>query len=174
MAEANEAILHTISQFAAGRIELDEKQNHCLGFVTSIIQRACDIPIPRFYETYVPLHADPQEHWTEDEPWARDAEKSLRDACQMGVHPEDAKPGDLFFIWRDAEAHAWSEREGHKVYYGHVAVLLTPVLVIENVDAMWRPHSFSRGNIQITPRTYWFEPSTIIRFDPDKKPPGGS
>jgi len=171
MAEVNDAILDTLARFMGGSVDLDEEQNHCLGFVTSVIQDACKIPIAEFYSTYVHDIADPKEHWTEDEPWARDAEKSLRN-LGMGVPLASAKPGDLFFIWRDAEAHDWSQREGYPVYYGHVGILLTPHDIIENVDALFRQHSFSRGNIQITPRNYWFKPSDVIRFDPAAKPKG--
>lgn len=172
MADVNSQIIAALGRFAGGIVSLDEEKNHCLGFVTSVIENATGISIPEFYATYVRDHADPQEHWAEDGPWARDAEHALR-ALRMSISPKDAKPGDLFFIWRDAEAHAWSERMGHTVYYGHVAIMLAPGFLIENVDPKYRPHSFHRGNIQITSVHHWFTPSTVIRFDPDKKPGGG-
>jgi len=174
MANVNPKIMNALDRWAGGIVSLDENKNHCLGFITSAIENGAGISIAEFYSTYVKWHADPVEHWTEDEPWARDAEHSLR-KLGMGISIHDVEPGDLLFIWRDAEAKEWSKREGHTVYYGHVGILIAPGLLIENVDPAYRPHSFHRGNIQITSLHRWFTPSTVIRFDPDKKvPPGGS
>ena len=172
MADVNSKIIETIGGFIGGLVPLDEEKEHCLGFVTSIIDKAIGISVPDFYATYVRERADPQEHWAEDGPWARDAEHALR-ALGMAVSPGDARPGDLFFIWRDAVAPEWSKREGHTVYYGHVGVLLAPGVLIENVNPAYRPHSFHRGNIQVTSLHHWFTPSTVVRFNPDKAPGGG-
>jgi len=161
----NETILHAVQRFMAGHVDANEQDGYCLGFVTSILQAAFTLPIAEFYAKFVKLRADPVAHWESDGPWARDAEKSLR-ALGMAVH--DPQPGDLLFIWRDAKSDEWSREAGHDVYIGHVGILIAPGLLIENVNPSYRPHSFSRGQIQLTPTAYWFAPSTVIRFDPSK------
>ena len=163
--KTNTAILNTLGQWFNGRIALDEREGYCLGFITSVLQHALNLPITEFYDKYIKERADPTDHWAKDGPWARDAEKSLR-ALGMTVH--NPMPGDLYFIWKDAKSQDWTAKEGHDVYIGHVAILLAPGLLIENVRPEWRPHSLHHGEIQLTPTSKWFSPSTIIRFDPGK------
>jgi len=158
----NEAILHAVQRFMAGHVDANEQDGYCLGFVTSILQEAFTLPIAEFYSRYVKLRADPAAHWESDGPWARDAEKSLR-SLGMAVH--DPQPGDLLFIWRDAKSERYSTPE-KPVYIGHVGILVAPGLLVENVNPAYRPHSFHRGQIQLTPTAYWFSPSTVIRFNP--------
>lgn len=171
MADVNDKIVDALERHMRGEITLDEREGFCLGFVASALQAALGMPIPDFYANYVTKVADPVAHWQQDGPWARDAEKSLRD-LGMGVHDEDAKPGDLFFIWKDAVAHGWTMPGGGVAYYGHVGILYTDALIVENVKPEYRPHSFHRGQVQLTPVNRWFRPSTIIRFDPEEKAGG--
>ncbi len=162
MTSANKAILEALGRWFNGKAELDEREGYCLGFVTSVLREALALPIPEFYDRYVRERADPVEHWVQDEPWARDVQKSLR-ALGMGV--EKPEPGDLLFVWRDAKSETWTAREGHEVYIGHVGVLLAPGGVLENVRAAWRPQSFNRGEIQFTPLAWWQH-----RFDAGQTP----
>lgn len=162
MPDANEAILATCVAVLNGEQSADPREGYCLSFVRDIVEHSQGWPWGKLYSDYVTQEADPAGHRAQDGPWARDAEKSLRE-LGMAVHLEDAQPGDLLFIWRDAWSKTWN------AYVGHVGILLPGALVLENVKPDYRPHSFHRGEIQLTPRKLWFAPSTVIRFDPEKK-----
>jgi hypothetical protein len=78
--------------------------------------------------------------------WARDMERSL---VRQGLSlPAGApvRPGHIVFYWRAA-------LNRHGVYVGHVGVVTHGLLVAENVDPAYRPHSLTRRGscIVLTP-----------------------
>lgn len=162
---ANSLILSTCIDVLNGDQTADSRPGYCLSFARDVIEKSQGWKWGTLYTDYVTEEADPAGHRAKAGPWARDAEKSLRD-LGMAVKLEDAKPGDLFFVWRDAWSATWN------AYVGHVGILLPGGLILENVDPKYRPHSFHRGAIQLTPRKRWLAPTTVIRFDPAKKPGG--
>jgi len=163
MAEVNKAILRASMDFLNGKLDADGREDYCLSFVRGIVEDSQGWPWGQLYKDYLTQGVTPAAHYP-GEIWARDAEKNLRD-LGMAVHRR--KPGDLLFVCKDAWSSQWD------AYIGHVSIFMPGEMVLENIRPSYRPHSFHRGNISLTPINYWLTPTTIIRFDPDKKP-GGS
>jgi hypothetical protein len=113
--------------------------HHCLRFVRQVVEHAYGWPPMGFYERYWTHRVEENRS---GEPWARDLERSLRNAGYQVATPQ---AGDLVFN----HAVAWP--------YGHAGVMLSDVLVI---DAWPNP----RGPpLRVTPVWDW-KPTTIIRL----------
>ena len=113
--------------------------HYCLRFVRQVVERAYGWPAYEFYRVFWTHRVE--ENRT-SEPFARDLERSLRNA---GLQVDTPQAGDLVFNHRVA----WP--------YGHAGVMLSDVLVI---DAWPNP----RGPpLRVTPVWDW-NPTTIIRL----------
>lgn len=119
--------------------------NYCLRFVRQVVEHAYQLPEGGFYDLYWTRTVE--ENLT-SEPWARDLERSFRDA---GLVVYDLQPGDLVF--------------NHKVAwpYGHVGIMLSDVLVLDVwPDATGPP-------LRLTPVWEW-APTSIVRLTPPDGP----
>ncbi len=81
--------------------------------------------------------------------WARDIQRSLRDAG-WGVALIDRQPGDLLFYWRAA-------LNGYGDYVGHTGVLLPGGFILENINPIYRigTGAFATGALSLTPSSTW-------------------
>lgn len=170
----NEAIVDAGWEAVAGRLRVPSDPGLCLALVRIVVEHALGMPSHSWYRWRTQAA---MENAT-DVPWARDMERSLRaagmavDGPRYGplgdperyVGEDAALPGDLLFRWDAARLRSGA-------YVGHVGVLLDRGLVLENVapdqrhasDGMWR------GPTRLTPVGAW-PVTTIIRFDPTKRP----
>lgn len=135
----------------------DDEPGFCLAWVREVIEHAMRWPSHAFYDGHVTEWVQPDGYDRANGHWARDAERSLRN-LRMAVREEE--PGDLLFNHRAA----WSDRWG--AYIGHVAILVAPDLIAENVHPAYRPGALTRGALALTPRDQWATPTTIVRFEP--------
>ena len=142
---------------------VDDRPGMCLSWVRQVLERALNMRSHELYEEYVTTWVQPAGYPREQGHWARDAEKSLRDLGMALAPGAEAMPGDLVFNYRAA----WSDRWG--AYIGHVGILLDRDWIAENIRPAYRPGSLTRGALALTPASAWASPTTIIRFDPDKK-----
>lgn len=157
--DTNQNICDTAWAAMRGEVNVyDDTPGMCLATVRQVLEASVLEPWT-LYRDYVQEWVQPEGYDRSNGHWARDCERSLRD-LGMAVKGDRARPGDLLFNWRAA----WSDRWG--AYIGHVAILLDHDLVFENVAPQYRPHSAHRGSLSLTPREYWGEPTTVVRFDP--------
>lgn len=149
------------SAYAVMRGEVSAPKNAglCLALTRVVIENAFGWPSHYLYRKYVTEWVQPDGYDRRNGHWARDAERSLRN-LGMAVPIEARQPGDLVFNWRSAYSQKWD------AYVGHVGVLIDGDMVLENVNPMFRPLSFSRGNTMLTPLRKWPMVSTVIHFVP--------
>jgi len=143
----NEAIVEAAVAAANGRITtLPTKPGYCLAFVRCIIERALWSGQWQLYDKYLVTGTsrrgdDPAANLREAkaDPWAADLEASAK-RLGWAIPSLLRKPGDLVFDHRAAAP------------IGHVGILLSRGLVIENIHPTFRPKSIHLGNsISITP-----------------------
>lgn len=137
---------------------------YCLAFVRRVVEHALDKPDRWLYDKVVTEWVQPDGYDRALGHWARDAERSLRN-LDMTLVGDRARPGDLVFNYRAAPS-PWGE--GHN--YGHVGILVERGMIIENIDPKYRPYSLQKGMLALTPFDVRWEPTTVIRFDPEKVP----
>lgn len=128
-----------------GELRIEERPWFCLKAVRQIVEDAMGWPSHHFYTLYWTHRVEEN---TTTEPWARDLERSLR----MQGFKVDGPPkqGDLVFNYNAAAP------------YGHVGLMLTDELVIENYPGT---RGFKGpGAIQITALSDWAKPTTVIRL----------
>ena len=113
--------------------------HYCLRFVREVVEHALGMQPYEFHRTYWTHRVE--ENRT-GEPWARDIERSLRNA---GLQVDTPRAGDLVFNHRIA------------LPYGHAGIMLSDILVLD----VW-PNP--RGPpLRVTPVWDW-HPTTIIRL----------
>jgi len=144
---ANEKIVMAAVDAANGKIPtLPNKPGYCLAFVRTVVERALWGGQWTLYDTFLvdgttKRGDDPAKRLAEakEDPWAADLERSMK-LLGMTVPAMFRKPGDLVFNYRGAAP------------MGHVAVLLTRDMVIENIHPNFRPHSIHlKPFLSITP-----------------------
>lgn len=147
----------------AGAVDLTQRAGWCLAFVRRIVELGLELPDGGFYAAFGTERVDrapgpPDGSW-----WARDLERSMRNAGLAIPVEHPGADGDLLFSWRAAP-------NAHGVYIGHVGLLMDAKagLVIENVDPRYRRFSLTRGTVALTPRER-FPVTTAIRI-PDPSP----
>lgn len=116
--------------------------HYCLRLVREIVEHAYGWAPMEFYHHFWTHRVE--ENLT-NEPWARDLERSLRNAGYQVAHP---RPGDLVFNHR----LAWP--------YGHAGVMLSDSLVLD----VW-PNA-TGPPLRVTPVWEW-QPTTTIRLPTD-------
>ncbi len=115
--------------------------HYCLRLVREIVEYAHGWPSGHLYELYWTHRVEEN---TTSEPWARDMERSLREAGYQVEHPV---AGDIVFNHRVA----WP--------FGHVGIMVSDILVLD----VW-PNALGPP-VRLTPVWEW-EPTTVIRFPP--------
>lgn len=140
----------------------------CLQLVRLVVEDAYRLPSHGLYRWRT--HAVDGHLRASADPYARDMEKSLREAGMAVSQPyqeryvvlseADLEPGDLLFRWDTAK-----DRNG--VYVGHVGIYMPGDFVLENINPALRPTAMKRGATALTPLGTW-PVTTVIRFDPYK------
>lgn len=151
-----------------GELAVPEKSGLCLQLVRLVVESAYGMKPHGFYNWLThPVERLPGD---DHDPWARDMERSLREAGMASLLPDEGRyvsaerlaaggnPGDLLFRWDTAK-----NRQGSHV--GHVGILLGGGLVLENVNPAYRPGSLVRGATALTPITK-FLTTLVVRFVP--------
>lgn len=159
----NEQIVAAAVDAANGKIStLPTRPGYCLAFVRCVVERALWNGQWRLYDKYLidgttKRGDDPKKRLKEaqEDPWASDMERSMK-LLGMAVPALLRKPGDLVFNYHAAAP------------IGHVGILLSRGLVIENIHPTYRKNSVHLGNsISITP--YASLPWTLVaRVRPDQ------
>jgi hypothetical protein len=159
----NRRIVRTIDEIYMRRVKvIDHASGACMRAVREVLEAA--FGIKDFYARYATERVE-RNPGDDNDPWARDVERSLRNR-QMAVPVEEAIPGDLLFQWRTAATGTLNAR-GEPNFYGHVGILMPGNLIFENINPKHRPLGFARGMLSLTPYEAWpYGPSTVIRFDP--------
>ena len=117
--------------------------HYCLRFVRQVVEHAYGWAPMEFYRQF---WTHTVEENRSGEPWARDLERSLRNA---GFQVHEPAAGDLVFNYRSA----WPK--------GHAGVMLSDVLVLD----VWP--SVRGSSLRVTPVWVW-APTTVIRL-PDPR-----
>jgi hypothetical protein len=152
-----------------GDLKAPVHSGFCLQLTRIIIEDAYSMKSHAFYNWLT--HPVERAAGDDREPWARDMERSLRNAGmakdfgdERYVRPErilgDCEPGVLLFRWDTAPSRAGT-------FIGHVGVLMPGGMVLENVHPRHRSGSFFRGVTALTPLEE-FRVTTVIQFDPKK------
>ena len=160
----NRRVVETVNEALMDRINVvDHASGFCLRAVREVLEAAFGIQLYRDYvKERVERNRDDSWDW-----WSRDVERSLRNRG-MAVDLNERLPGDLLFYWRTARTGTFNAL-GHPNYYGHVGILMPNNMIFENINPKHRKLAFSRAMLSLTPYESWaYEPSTVIRFDPDK------
>ena len=165
----NERIVESAFAMLRGEISAPKRAGMCLALVRIVIEDALGLQPNEWYHvwrTYI-VPRGPGESY---DPWARDMERSLRNAGMEVALPrgggpkgdedryvillEDLlRPGDLLFRWDSPQRP------------GHVGILLPGNLVLENVFNGYRPVGLWSGPTALTPLGSW-PITTVIRFNP--------
>lgn len=152
----NTKIVNSLIRAANGHIGIPKSPGLCLAFVRCVIEDALYDGKREFYRHYLVAGTTKRggtdsdrlgEAWKD--PWAADIERSMK-VLGMGVPALLRKPGDLVFNYHAAAP------------IGHVGLLLTRDLVVENIRPTYRAGSIhlSVGSLSITP--YSKHPWTLV------------
>ncbi|MCA1800550.1 MAG: hypothetical protein LC687_05625 [Actinobacteria bacterium] len=152
---SNERITQTVNKVLSADLQLqyEGKPGMCLAIVRQVIEKALDKPHFWLYKDIVTSWVAPDTYDKRNGHWARDFEfdcKRLGWAIPYG----ERKPGDMVFNWRAAYS------ETHKAYIGHVGILWYNDLIFENINRLFRPISFTRHSLALTPYGDW--PVTLV------------
>lgn len=155
MLSTNEAITNTCWRIAAGNPLLNQLEHGwCLMGARMIVEYALHWKDMEFYRRFgrarTTQGAEARSDWSW---WAADIEKSMKE-LGFAVNGDAKKPGDLVFNYRAAKP------------YGHVGIYAGRNLILEVVDPVYRPNSFSRRSICFTPFPDW-EPTLVARLPQD-------
>lgn len=159
----NDQIVQAAWSAVFGKIPgVPQAPGFCLQAVRVIVEHALDWPSHDLYKRCLvastsrrPGDAGEQLRAAKQDPWAADLEASAK-ALGWPVPGKDRQPGDLVFN------HAAA------IPYGHVGILLTPDVVLENVNAAFRPASIEvQPNLCLTPyhQVPWTLVARIPSFD---------
>jgi hypothetical protein len=151
-----------------GDLPAPSKSGLCLQLVRLVVESAYGMKPHEFYRWRThPVERLPGD---DNDPWARDMERSLREAGMAALRPDEGRyvstetlllngnPGDLLFRWDTAKNARGS-------FVGHVGILLGGGLVLENVNPAYRPASLMRGVTALTPVSK-FLTTLAVRFVP--------
>ena len=140
----NLKIVRAAWEVIQGSLPVERRTGFCLRVVREIVEHAYGWKPGEFYDRYRTTKVE--ENHTH-EPWARDLERSMRNA---GLAVPAPQAGDLIFNYK----LGWP--------YGHVAVMLSHTMVLENSSVR---RGFSRGNINLVTLKEWGTPTTVIRLE---------
>lgn len=153
----NERIVKAAVAAANGQVpNLPQKSGYCLQLVRMVVEWGLFEGRREFYKRYLVAGTSrrggtPQERLNEAkvDPWAADMEASAK-ALGWGVPALLRKPGDLVFDHNAAAP------------IGHVGVLISRDMVLENIHRTYRPGSIHlpHGSLSITP--YSARPWTLV------------
>lgn len=151
----NDKIVAAAVKAANGGIPgLPKAGGYCLQFVRMVIENAMGWPSHRFYEKYLVAATSARGgdglyalDAARADPWAADMEASVK-ALKWAVPFAERQAGDLIFNHKAARP------------VGHVGILLTEDMVIENIKPSYRPKSIHIGVISLTPLRYF--PYTLV------------
>jgi hypothetical protein len=164
-------VIESANRILNGTLQAPEHSGFCLQLARIIIEDAYGLKPYAFYNWLThPVERDPAD---DREPWARDMERSLKNAGMAYdfndgryIRSEQilnkAEPGSLLFRWDVARSH-------HGTFIGHVGILLDNGMVLENIHPRFRKRSFFRGSTAVTPLKD-FPTTTVINFDINRKP----
>ena len=148
----NEQIRVAAYAAARGEISVPGASGYCLSFVRRVVEAALFGGRVEFYDRY--LVAETSKRTGKDrgnarsDPWAADVEASMK-YLSYSVPFAERQAGDLIFNHKGAAP------------VGHVAVLLEPNLVLENINESYRPKSIHLGrHLSQTPIEHF--PTTLI------------
>jgi cell wall-associated NlpC family hydrolase len=139
----NERIVQAAFGVLEGRVAVEQRPWFCLKVARQIVEAGMGWRAGEFYRRYWTHKVE--ENKTEV-PWARDLERSLRWGG-YSVHIPQA--GDLVFSHVTARP------------YGHVGVMLTDKLVLENTPS---ERGFRKGNIAVVPLREWVPVTGVFRL----------
>lgn len=125
----------------------------CLAITRQVIEKALGKSPHWLYQNTITSWVAPSSYDKRGGHWARDFE---RDAKLLGwsIPYEDREPGDIIFNWKAA----YSKK--YEAYIGHVGILWRDDLIFENINRLYRPISFTRGALALTPYGDW--PVTLV------------
>jgi hypothetical protein len=129
------------------------KSGWCLKAVRLIVERAFGWVDGELYTRHGTHRTTGATDRTDWQWWSTDMERSFREQGKA-VSAFERQPGDLLF------SHVLAKPVGHS------AILLSRDLILEVVNPAFRPRSFHRGSICLTPWGEW-EPTLVVRLDGD-------
>jgi len=154
---SNEKILRSIDKAINNELPMPIPAGFCLKLVRLIVEDALSID---FYRTFL-THRVERADGDDNDPWARDLERSMRNAGLGILAPqanqryvgnriikEHALPGDLLFRHDVAPTPAGTN-------VGHVGILMHHGLVFENINPKFRPEGFNRRSTSMTPLAFY-------------------
>lgn len=154
--KVNKTIVRSAVDAANGKVlGLPQQPGWCLMTVRLIVEHAFSWPNGGFYDRYLVAGTStrggtPRERLQEamKDKWAADIEASMK-KLGFAVPALLRQPGDLVFNYRAAAP------------IGHVGILLTRDIVLENIRPSYRPQSIilSHGSLALTP--YSSQPWTL-------------
>lgn len=156
----NDLIVRQIDQIMKGhaRIQYQDVSGMCLAVARQIIEKALDKPSHWLYSEFVHDWVQPAGYDRTEGHWARDFERAAK-RLEWAVPIEERRPGDILFNWRAAYSARWG------AYIGHVGILIDNDWVFENINPSYRPLSFTRDALAITPLQYF--PVTLVARVPE-------
>ena len=143
----NQKIVASLLRAAAGEVEIPQAPGWCLSFVRAVVEDALYGGVRKFYDLHLKAGTTRRggteaerlrEAWVS--PWAADIERSMK-VLGLGVPALLRRPGDLVFNHNAAAP------------VGHVGILLSRDLVVENINRSYRRQSvhLPRGSLSVTP-----------------------
>lgn len=157
----NESITQVVSKVISTEIRLmyETTPGMCLAVTRQVIEKALNKPPHWLYQNYVTSWVAPTDYDRIHGHWARDFE---RDAKRLGwaIPINNRQPGDIIFNWRAAYSDRYND------YIGHVGILWKDDLIFENIEPGYRPISFQRKALSLTPFGDW--PVTLVARIPEE------
>lgn len=142
----------------------------CLRLVREIVENAMGWRSHDLYRRHVTTWTQPPGYPRTLGHWAVDAEVSLA-ALGWSVPANQAEPGDLIF-WDNlapvspAQWKRWWPTEPYRpLFMGHVAIVIAPRVLLENIAPDRRPRRFANWDfLVVSPLGSLPNPSTVIRW----------
>lgn len=168
----NEKVVQAAYDAINGKIKLPTSSGFCLQHTRLIVERAHGLPSHGWYRWRT--HTVERAPGDDNDPWARDMERSMRMNNFTVAAPEEGKrflteeqvaqgiPGDIVFRW-----DLYKTRAG--TFVGHVGILMPGGLIYENINPNSRQTSYKLGVNSLTPIRE-FPMTLIARFDPSQEP----
>jgi hypothetical protein len=166
----NAAIVESGYKVLRGELGAPSNSGLCLMLTRLIVENAFGLPSHGWYKWRT--HVVERAPGDDNDPWARDMERSMREGDFGVLTPPDgsryvtgaqlaavAEPGDLLFRWDVARTRAGT-------FIGHVGVLMDGQMVLENINPASRPGSFQLGSTALTPLSM-FPVTLVARFAPE-------
>lgn len=156
MTAVNERIVRALVDAASGQASVPAESGMCLQFVRLVVERALGLPSHSMYEKWLVAATtrrgpDPVSNLAQAklDPWAADFEASVK-KLGWAVPSLLRQPGDLVFNHDAAKP------------VGHIGILWTRDLVIENIHASFRPNSVRARAPHISVTPYASRPWTLV------------